>query len=219
MRIIMERILRSGSEFVLYDPDRLPEPAPDWFRAEAWAQAGGIVARYGGRGEALAVDGFFGAAVLKSYRRGGLVQRVVRKRYAWLGIDRARSVREWRVLRALHEAGLPVPEPLAAFVHRIGPTYEAALLTRRIRDARPLSEVAADFDAGRWRDVDALIDRFANAGLVHADLNATNILVAPDESLWMIDFDRARISDRPVRPAPMHARLARSLAKLGIDQG
>ncbi len=219
MRVIMERILRSGPEFVLYDPERLPEPDPDWFRAEAWAQAGGIVARFGGRGEALAVDGPFGAAVLKSYRRGGLVRRFVRQRYAWMGLDRARSVREWRVLRALQDAGLTVPEPLAAFVHRIGPTYEAALLTRRIPDARPLDKVAADFDAERWRDVDALIDRFAEAGLHHPDLNATNLLVTPDHRLWLIDFDRAVLGDGPVDPAPMHARLTRSLAKLGIDRG
>lgn len=218
MRIIMERILRSGAELVLYDPERLPEPDPDWLRTETWEQSGGIIARFGGRGEALAVDGPFGAAVLKSYRRGGLVRRFVRKRYAWLGVDRARSVREWRVLRLLFAAGLPVPEPLAACVRRIGPTYEAALLTRRIRDARTLDEVAANFDAGRWRDVDALIDRFAEAGLHHPDLNATNLLVTSDDRLWMIDFDRADLGDQPVDPAPMHARLARSLAKMSIDR-
>ena len=219
MRDVMERILRSGSESVLYDSDRLPEPAPDGFRPDAWARSDGIVARFGGRGEALAVNGPFGAAVLKSYRRGGLMRRIVRQRYAWLGLERARSVREWRVLRALHEAGLPVPEPLAAYVRRIGPVYEAALMTRLIENARPLNEVAAEFDAKRWAAVDALIGRFAEAGLRHPDLNATNILVTPDRRLWMIDFDRARLGDRPVDPAPMHARLARSLAKLGINRG
>ena len=216
MRTIMERILRSGRDRVLFAHERMIEPSVRWFEPAYWEEQGAVVERFGGRGEALAIEGPFGAAVLKSYRRGGLVRRVVRQRYAWLGFDRARSVREWRVLRSLYEAGLPVPEPLAAFVRRSALSYEAALLTRRIDDAPPLSEAAADFDAARWREVDALVDCFAAAGLWHADLNATNVLVGPDGKLWMIDFDRARICDRPVRPDPMHARLARSLAKLGI---
>lgn len=211
----MERILRSGRDRVLYDPERLAEPSVDWFEPAHWERSGAISDRFGGRAEALAVDGPFGAAVLKVYRRGGLVRHLVQRRYAWTGLDRARSVREWRVLRALFGAGLPVPEPLAAHVQRTGLTYQAALLTRRIEEAIPLSTAAGTFDAERWDDVDRMIDRFAAAGLWHADLNATNILVTPDGKLWMIDFDRARISDRPVRPDTMHARLARSLEKMG----
>ncbi len=218
MRVIMERILRTGPDAVLFDSERLAEPSLDWFEPAAWERAGAVHQRFGGRGEAIAVDGPFGAGVLKVYHRGGLVRHLVRRRYAWTGLGRTRSVREWRVLRAMFDAGLPVPEPLAAHVQRSGPTYRAALLTRRIENARPLSDAAADLDQARWADVDALIDRFARAGLSHADLNATNILVDPDETLWMIDFDRARISDRPVRPRPMHARLARSLEKLGIQR-
>ena len=67
--------------------------------------------------------------------------------------------------------------------------------------------------------VDGLIERFADAGLRHVDLNATNVLVTPDGRLWLVDFDRARLGDRAVDPAPMHARLTRSLAKLRIDRG
>ena len=214
----MERILRSGSESVLYDPERVPAPDVDWFDPDRWERDNAVQQRFGGRGEAMAVAGPFGAAVLKGYRRGGLIRHLVRKRYAWTGFDRARSVGEWRVLRMLFAAGLPVPEPLAAHVRRIGPVYEAALLTRQVENARPLNEVAAEFDAKRWHDVDALIDRFAEAGLQHPDLNATNLLVTPDEQLWLVDFDRARLDDSPVDPAPMHARLARSLAKLGIGR-
>ncbi len=218
MRIIMERILRTGPDTVLFDSERLAGPSIDWFEPGHWEHEGAVTARFCGRGEALAVTGPFGAAVLKVYHRGGLVRHLVRRRYAWTGLGRTRSVREWRVLRALLDAGLPVPEPLAAHVRRTGPVYEAALLTRRIENARPLNEVATSFDAARWSDIDALVDRFAEAGLHHPDLNATNILITPDEQLWMIDFDKATLSDRPTRPHPMHARLARSLAKLGIQR-
>lgn len=214
----MERILRTGPDTVLFDSERLAEPSIDWFEPGHWEREGAVTDRFGGRGEALAVTGPFGAAVLKVYHRGGLVRHLVRRRYAWTGLDRTRSIREWHVLRALFDAGLPVPEPLAAHVRRTGPVYEAALLTRRIENARPLNEIAASFDAARWSDVDALIDRFAEAGLHHPDLNATNILVTPDEQLWMIDFDKATLFDRPTRPDPMHARLARSLAKLGVQR-
>ena len=55
--------------------------------------------------------------------------RVVDDHYVWLGADRTRAFREWRLLRSLHAAGLPVPSPVAAHVYRTGVIYTADIIT------------------------------------------------------------------------------------------
>lgn len=216
MHNIMERILRFGRLAVLFDPGRTVVPEPGWFDPDWWAAREAIRHRFGGRGEALAVDGPAGPAVLRTYLRGGMVRHVIRSRYAWTGMNRTRSFREWRLTRALFDAGLPVPEPLAGAFSRSGPSYRAALLTRRIESVEPLPEAAPHLDRTDWQRLGALIERFASSGLHHPDLNATNILVGPDREFWLIDFDRARLVSDPVSARPMIRRLDRSLDKLGL---
>lgn len=213
----MERILRFGRLAVLFDPDRLAAPEPGWFDPAWWAARDAIRHRFGGRGAALAVDGPAGPAVLRTYLRGGLVRHVVRSRYAWTGTNRTRSFREWRVTRALFDAGLPVPEPLAGAFSRAGPCYRAALLTRHLESTDPLSQVADRLDRTDWQRLDSLIERFATAGLEHPDLNATNVLVGANGEFWLIDFDRARLLPKPIGAGPMIRRLERSLNKLALD--
>jgi len=109
-----------------------------------------------------------------------------------------------------------VPEPLAAAFERYGPFYRAALLTHRISDARPLPELATRLQPDDWSRIGAMLGRFAEAGLRHPDINATNILVDDAGSPWLLDFDRARIVEGSYDAGPMLGRLQRSLAKLGI---
>lgn len=215
MVFIMERILRFGPVHVLFDPDRIEAPAPEWFDSDWWQAHDAVTARMGGRGEALAVESPAGPAVLRRYRRGGLIRHVSRDRYVFTGLPFSRPFREWRVTRALFDAGLPVPEPLAAAVQRHGPLYSGALLTTTIGNAKPL-HTAGELDAAGWEALGRTIARFATAGLKHPDLNATNILLDDQDRFWLLDFDRTRIAPGPVDPGPMLARLTRSLKKLGI---
>jgi 3-deoxy-D-manno-octulosonic acid kinase len=212
---IMEHILRFGPLAVLHDPERLAAPVPGWFDPEWWQARDAIRARYGGRGEALGVDGPAGPAVLRRYLRGGMVRHFNRSRYLYTGLERTRPWREWQLTRELWLAGLPVPQPLAAAVERHGPFYQGALLTARIEGARPLSKAAAELGTADWRRLGALLAEFAEAGLVHPDLNAGNILLDPEEAFWLIDFDRATLGDQPGPKQAMLKRLLRSLDKLG----
>lgn len=194
-------------------------PDVRWLDAEHWASGPDTIA--GGRGAACYVRTPVGEAVLRHYRRGGLVAYLSSDRYVWLGATRTRAFREFRLLAALTNAGLPVPAPIAAGYRRRGVMYGADILTKRIESSRTLAEVleAGSTDPVLAESVGRTIARFHAAGVRHADLNAHNILVDAQENVWLIDFDRGELR-KPMlawQQATL-ARLHRSLRKLGADR-
>lgn len=204
----------SGAEgvcTVIYASRVLQEPVTAQFNASDYASARPVSGQ-GGRGAAWYVDTPAGAAVLKHYRRGGRAALLSDASYIYTGIGRVRSVAEYRMLAALRRLDLPVPEPLAAFSLRSGLTYRAALLTRRIPEARSLASCIRDGDAC-WEQAGALIARFHRAGAQHADLNAGNILCNAG-GLHVIDWDKGRLRGRPGNwTGGVLARLQRSIDK------
>jgi len=212
-----EQVFQAGPVRILYDPDRIDVVSPEWLLPDFWRQRQAVLAEFGGRGQALAVASSAGPAVLRRYLRGGLVARFIRDRYFFTGHERSRSFREWRLLARLSELGLPVPRPLVASCERLGTSYRAALMTRLIGPARSLTETGDSLHREGWRSLGVTLSRFFRAGVVHADLNASNLLI-DDQGQWhVIDFDRGRLHNRPVNPAPMIRRLFRSLDKHGIE--
>jgi len=174
----------------------------------------------GGRQAAWYVYGVYGDAVLRHYRRGGLMARVNRQMYLWQGVQRTRAFAEWRVLARLHALGLAVPRPLAAGVwRRAGVFYTAAILTQRIPQVRTLAQSLAQADPD---PIAAAIAAMHQAGVWHADLNAHNILLDAHGKVWLIDFDRARDHGAPLAPGLRAAnlqRLRRSLEKVAGAAG
>lgn len=186
-----------------------------------------MVGRAPGRGESLFVQAGACQWVIRPYRRGGLAARLSRERYLWTGIEATRAFRELRLTATLFDQGLPVPRPVAACVTRQGLTYTATLITERLPQAQPLAALldqhsgqASGENPGQnsapvalLEAVGAMIRRFHAAGLDHVDLNARNILVTPDQTPWLIDFDRCRIRPQGKWQEANLARLARSVAK------
>lgn len=176
------------------------------------------VSNSGGRGSAWFVQSACGPAVLRHYRRGGLIGRLVKRHYVWQGAEGTRCVREYRLLQTLHDQGLPVPAPLAAGWWRSGPFYRQALMVAQVPGARTLAQLLRSPDAASipWEAVGAVLARFHRAGVWHADLNAHNILQDGSGALWLIDFDRGTQSDDlpPAAAQANMARLHRSLRKL-----
>ena len=217
----MERILRSGPLRILLDSRLATEPEAGWFDPDWWRARDAVLAELGGRGQALAVESPMGEAVLRVYHRGGLAQRLSKSSYVYTGPDRTRPFAEWRVTRRLLEAGLPVPEPLAAAFKRHGPLlrpfYWGALLTRRIPDAKPLPKTAGRMESEDWENLGKMLGKAASAGLRHPDLNANNILMDSNGKFWLLDFDRTWIANNAFDPGPMIGRLQRSMRKLGIE--
>jgi 3-deoxy-D-manno-octulosonic acid kinase len=155
--------------------------------------------------------------VLRRYRRGGAVARVLKDSYVWTGVGQTRPLREFRLLAAATAAGLPVPRPLAAEVRRRGAFYSGDLLMARIDAAQTLSAhlaAATDWSRIDWRAIGATLGRIHASGFEHADLNAHNLLVDRLGKVWVIDWDRGRQRPRGDWNDHVLARLQRSLRKL-----
>ncbi len=206
-------VCRDGQSWIISDSELLAEPQAGMFRPEHWQ--GRIVGRAPGRGEALFIEDAGRQWVLRHYRRGGLPGRLLRDSYLYLGLERSRPFREWRVLAQAFAAGVPVPRPVAAALHRRGLAYTADIILERIDDAVSLAEMLARqaMTARSWAALAEAVAATHAAGYWHADLNARNVICRQGQ-WWLIDFDRAR------RRAGTHwregnlARLRRSLDKL-----
>lgn len=149
-----------------------------------------------------------GDAVLRPYRRGGLVAKLNAKTY----LSAARFRRELAVHRALWEAGFPTVEPLGFAWRRAGLGVEGIFLTR-YAEAQPWP---SDWRAPVLADLVTAIRALAAWGLWAPDLNATNVMAGRD-GLLVLDWDRARWWRRPLLRR-YGARLDRSLAKLGAPE-
>ncbi len=203
---------------IVYDRQLVPDAAIDWLEPDWWIDRKTVRGRLQGRGEPLVIDTPAGTAVLRPYLRGGLVARVSADRYVFTGFRRSRAMREWQVLSRLLELGMPVPRPLLAGWRRHGLTASGALMTRMITGTRSLAEVASDVDQAGWARLGTTLRGFFDAGLKHPDLNARNVLIDERECWWLVDFDRARLTNQPVKGRDMLNRLARSLAKVGFPE-
>lgn len=200
---------------ILFDRARLGQAQPQWMTPGFWGDKAEPVAS-GGRGSAWFVNAPFGDAVLRHYRRGGLVAKVNRDRYLWHGGEQTRSFLEYRLTERLLGMGLPVPAPLAAIYWRTGALwYRAGLLLERLPGVRTFAELPQSGDPLPWEAAGKMIARFHRNGLDHADLNLHNILHDRDGKTWLIDFDRStiRVPDARWREANLH-RLHRSFLKI-----
>lgn len=190
------RSITKDSSLIVYDADRIVEPDCRLFDPGYWQEQGALAGEAVGRGSAWFLDTPFGSAVLREYLRGGLPARISRDRYVFTGWAETRPVAEFRILEQLSGEGLPVPEPLAALVRRRGLLYTGSLLMRKISGALPLADlmVKRSERPRLWQQTGRCIRRFHDHGVVHADLNARNILVDLEDRIYLIDFDRARIA-------------------------
>jgi 3-deoxy-D-manno-octulosonic acid kinase len=215
--LIEPQIQATPDGAVLFDAGLPVRPQPAWLDPGHWAAE--TVA--GGRGGVVFAYPPIGDAVLRHYHRGGLVARFSTDTYLWTGAERTRAFREFRLLARLANAGLPVPAPIVAGYARHGTRYTANLLMRRIGAVQTLAGrlAARELDEPALESVGRTIARFHALGVVHADLNAHNVLLDADTRTWLIDFDRGRLRrpDFAWQQAGL-ARLRRSLDKLGANQ-
>jgi 3-deoxy-D-manno-octulosonic acid kinase len=218
-----EEIERFTGGAMLYDGARCGQtPLAQWFEPSYWHALGAAEDNAGGRGTITFMRHGERRWVLRHYRRGGAIARLVRDRYFWIGERRTRAFGEWRLLHELAGRGLPVPAPVAARYLREGFAYTADLITEELPTRVTLAQamLAGKLPPARWQDVGACIARFHAEGVHHADLNAHNVLLGRNHFVYLVDFDRGRIASRGASwEEAVLARLQRSLQKVSREDG
>jgi 3-deoxy-D-manno-octulosonic acid kinase len=205
---------RAGS--ILYDSERTGKPDERAFSTEYWEQRQQVAARARGRGGVIFIRDGERHWVLRHYRRGGLAAKVMSDTYLWTGLENTRAFREWRLLHELRNQGFPVPAPVAARVTRSGVFYRADLLTEALPPSRTLADsiTGAQLPETVWYAVGRTLAKFLRAGVMHADLNAHNILIGESGTVFLLDFDRGEIRAHGPWEREIVARLLRSLQKI-----
>lgn len=219
--MIQAQLQSSADGAIVFDAAVADKFDPRWFDAAYWRAQSIADDVQGGRGGVSYVRAPFGDCVLRHYRRGGMVARVMGDRYLWTGAERTRGFAEFRLLADLSDRGMHVPVPVAARYRKQGAHYRADLITRRITNTQELATLVSQVrcDKSVAEKVGRTIAEFHAEGVYHADLNAHNILL-DDENVWIVDFDRGELR-RPARTWQLAnlSRLKRSLLKLGADKG
>ena len=215
-------IQESADEQVLFDPELVSGPTRELFDPASWGDR--ATAHTEGRGTVWQLESSRGRWILKRYLRGGLVARVVPDHYFFMGYERTRMAREFRLLCSLCEMRLPVPRPVAAFIQRSGPVlYAGSLITQCLEGTQSLSSLirSGHLSDAPWAAVGTTIRRFHDHGVIHQDLNASNVLLSEGE-IHLIDFDKGRLATPSTNDSWKEAnlrRLYRSLEKILTAQG
>ena len=137
---------------MLYDASRVDQPGSDAFERDRWRARGVLEEVAGGRGTVAFIHDTDRRWVLRHYRRGGFVARLLDDTYLYTGAARTRAYAEFRLLRRLREWKLPVPVPVAARYQRAGPMYRADLLTEELPTRLTLAQ-ALGVRTARARDL------------------------------------------------------------------
>ena len=200
---------------MLYDTSRVGNLSSDWFEPRYWQGRGELDGAARGRGATYFVKADGKSYVLRHYRRGGLMAQVFGDRYRWRDEQSTRPFAEWQLTYRLHRAGLPVPVPVAARYRQAGPRYTGDIITERLPTVGSLTEClrTGALSVVTWIAIGRCIRRFHDAGVFHADLNAHNILLTP-EQVYLIDFDRGELRSRGWWADTTLVRLYRSLEKV-----
>jgi 3-deoxy-D-manno-octulosonic acid kinase len=134
----------------------------------------------------------FGSMVIKHYRRGGWMRRVVRRTYLRWG--RPRCGGEFDMLLEVRRLGVRAPEPIA-YAYRGHLLYRCWLVTREIPLQASLADMGRTEPPAARRMIPAVADqirRLIEHRIWHVDLHPGNVLVDPHDHVHLIDFDRAR---------------------------
>lgn len=219
-----KKVFKAGAARILADTEWFPAAVPDIFDPKDYLNARPV--SEGGRSAAWFIDTDYGPAVLRHFRRGGLVAKIISSRYLRTGASRCRAFKEFEILAVLAQKGVPTARPLAAIYQPRGLGAEMAIITQHIENTVPLSAKLRQSDL-HSPQVDHLASACAKtirlmheAGVWHADLNAFNLLVDDQGTVHVIDLDRGL--QKNITPSLAEAnlqRLRRSLVKENGQNG
>ncbi|QPG05721.1 3-deoxy-D-manno-octulosonic acid kinase [Salinimonas marina] len=186
------------------------------FSEVCWRKKKAVIGQAKGRGTTLFVQNTPDSCwVLRHYRRGGLIGKILNDQFFYTGLAKTRPFQEMRLLNTMCEAGLKVPTPVAAHVARHGLIYRADLITQRIDTATDLHHhlTGQPLSDRLWQEVGRAVRKMHDLQVYHHDLNVRNLMLDAREEVWIIDFDRCYQRPGEQWKEQNLARLYRSLQK------
>lgn len=203
---------------IWFDRKQMPSMQPKWFDPAYWRAQNALTGEAMGRGTTYFFSHKGRQYVLRHYRRGGLIGKLVKDRYLFTQLHHTRPWRELKLLNEMAQLGLPAPRAVAAQVIRKGLFYRADLICERIEDAQDVHNLLLNgpVEATVWQDIGSTIRRFHDYQVYHHDLNIHNIMRDINGQIWLIDFDRC---DRRKGQSWKRANLDRLLRSLNKEKG
>jgi len=213
MATIKQKII--NSHVILFDKEHFPEPTPPNFTGQYWQTQNAITGQSKGRGITYFFQHDKNEYVLRHYRRGGLIGKVLSDQYLYTGLEQSRAWQEFRLLQHMQTLGLSSPKPSAAMVTKHGFYYQADIITTRIPYAQDLHYILLEksIAADVYQKIGHTIAKFHNHQIYHHDLNIHNIMLDAEYGVWLIDFDKCGIKQGNNWKESNIARLKRSFEK------
>ena len=204
-----------NSHLILFDATHFSTPLPEIFSGQYWQSQGAITGQALGRGTTYFFKHNQQEYVLRHYRRGGLIGKVLNDQYLYIGIEQSRAWREFKLLQHMQSLGLNSPIPIAANVKKTGLYYQADIITAKIPNAQDLSQCLSSqpLRFGLWKKIGETIASFHNSYIYHHDLNIHNIMLDANHNIWLIDFDKCEIRKGETWKKSNISRLKRSFEK------
>ena len=211
------QVTKINQSIILYDDRLMNEIDENIFETDFWKMDEEAQPQSMGRGTVYFVKIQSQPCVLRHYNRGGLVAKLTLDKYLWMGEHNTRSFKEWRLLNDMVKKRLPVPAPVAARYVRNGIYYKADIITREIPDIESLSDrlLGNSMTEQLWENIGECIAKFHNHGVFHMDLNVENIQIDQNNQVFLLDFDKGKVSEPLRRLSDSNLmRLKRSIAKV-----
>jgi len=146
----------------------------------------------GGRGQTLLYkkDGL--ELVLRHYKRGGLIGKLIKDKFCLFENHCHRAFDEFYLLAELLKRNLPVPRPIIAKEQRFGLCLVQDIVVERFIGFDDLSYVIAKraLTDEEYESIGLCVKRFFDANVYHTDLNIRNILINNESKVSVIDFDK-----------------------------
>lgn len=136
-----------------------------------------------------------GHVVIKYYKRGGLVRRFNENVYLRRGIPRSRH--EFEMIQKARGLGISCPEPLVWAI-KGGLFYKAFLITRNIGDHGSLVDICIKNPNECVSNLEKAAEQASlliQNRIHHVDFHPGNVLVDNQGKVYVIDFDKAQISN------------------------
>jgi 3-deoxy-D-manno-octulosonic acid kinase len=150
------------SQIILFDAEHFYAPMPDIFTSQYWHIKHAITGEAKGRGTTYFFQHNNNEYVLRHYRRGGLIGKVMNDQYLYTGLEQSRAWQEFKLMQHMQTLGLTAPKPSAAMVTKHGLCYQADIISARIPNAQDLHHVLQEssLTADVWQKIGQTLPNF-----------------------------------------------------------